>query len=226
MEVGGQHNVQAALLPGKTRYPWYRRMGGPQDRVRKISALPGLHPRTLQLVTSSYTYWAISVHLSYSLHLILPSPTHRYLKFKLFSSMGFCFQRLSHWNSVPEKRLCLWSTAHRNSSYGRCYVRRPCSNNFGFIYWFSKNKWRRLLQGRFTTSVDNYGCRSAMRRRRQLRTYKQVSCLCLQMRQTSSDDFNCLLLLLIVKYINPLNPELNPILLFAGIIRSSPFSPR
>jgi hypothetical protein len=203
MEVGGQHNVSAALPPGKTRYPWYRRMGDPQDRVRKISTLPGLDSRTLQLVASSYTDWAIPAHLSYSLHLILPAPTYRYLKSKSFSSMGFSFQWLTHWNSVPEKGLCLWSTAHRNTSHGRCYVHLPCSNNFGFIYWFSKNKWGRLLQGRFTTSVGNYGCRSAMRRRRQLRTYKQVSCFCLKMRQTSSDDFNCVLLLLIVKCINP-----------------------
>jgi len=42
-----------------------------------------------------------------------------------------------------------------------------------------------------------------MSRWRQLRSYKQVSCLCLQMRQTSSDDFNCVLLLLIIKCINP-----------------------
>jgi hypothetical protein len=38
--VGGQHHAPAALPPGKTRYPLYRRLGGPQGRsgrVRKIS---------------------------------------------------------------------------------------------------------------------------------------------------------------------------------------------
>jgi hypothetical protein len=38
--VGGQRHVPAALPPGKTRYPLYRSMGGPQDwsgQVRKIS---------------------------------------------------------------------------------------------------------------------------------------------------------------------------------------------
>ena len=38
--VGGQRRAPAALLPGKTRYPLYRRLGGPQGRcgrVRKIS---------------------------------------------------------------------------------------------------------------------------------------------------------------------------------------------
>ena len=41
--VGGQHHTPAALPPGKTRYPLYRRLGGPRDRsgrVRKISPPP------------------------------------------------------------------------------------------------------------------------------------------------------------------------------------------
>jgi hypothetical protein len=46
----------------KTRYPWYRRLGGPQGRygrVRKNSPLPGFDPRTVQPVASRYTDWAI-----------------------------------------------------------------------------------------------------------------------------------------------------------------------
>ena len=49
------------LPPGKTRYPLYRRLGGPQGRsglVRKISTPPGLDPRTVQSVGSSYTNFA------------------------------------------------------------------------------------------------------------------------------------------------------------------------
>jgi hypothetical protein len=41
------------FTPGKTRYPLYRRLGGPQGRcgqVRKISPPPGFDPRTVQLV--------------------------------------------------------------------------------------------------------------------------------------------------------------------------------
>jgi hypothetical protein len=40
MGMGGQHHAPAAEHPGKTRYPLYRRLGGPQDRsglVQKIS---------------------------------------------------------------------------------------------------------------------------------------------------------------------------------------------
>jgi hypothetical protein len=48
------------LSPGKTRYPSYRRLGGPQGRsgqVRKISPPPGFDPRTVQRVGSRYTNW-------------------------------------------------------------------------------------------------------------------------------------------------------------------------
>ena len=50
------------LLPGKTRYPLYRRLGGPQGQsghVRKISPPPGFDPRTVQHVASRYTDYAI-----------------------------------------------------------------------------------------------------------------------------------------------------------------------
>jgi len=64
MGVGGQRHVPAALPPGKTRYPLYRRLDGPQSRsgqVRKISPPPsvGFDPRTVQLVASRYTDYAI-----------------------------------------------------------------------------------------------------------------------------------------------------------------------
>jgi hypothetical protein len=52
------------LPPGKTRYPLYRRLGGPQGRsgqVRKISPPPGLDLRVSQPVISRYTDWAIPV---------------------------------------------------------------------------------------------------------------------------------------------------------------------
>ena len=58
MGVGGQCHTLAALPPGKTRYPLYRRLGGPQDksgRVQKISPTPGFDPRTVQPIASHYT---------------------------------------------------------------------------------------------------------------------------------------------------------------------------
>ena len=52
--VGGHSHAPATLTPTKTRYPLYRRLGGPQGRsaqMRKISPPPGFDPQT---VTSSY----------------------------------------------------------------------------------------------------------------------------------------------------------------------------
>ena len=60
--VGGQRHTPAALPPGKTRYPLYRRLGEPQSRsgrVRKMSPPSGLDPRTFQPVANRYTDWAI-----------------------------------------------------------------------------------------------------------------------------------------------------------------------
>jgi hypothetical protein len=60
--VGSQHHAPAALHPGKTRYPLYRRLGGPQGRsgrVRKISPPPGFDSSTVQPVASRCTDWAI-----------------------------------------------------------------------------------------------------------------------------------------------------------------------
>ena len=60
--MGGQRHVPAVLPPGKTRYPLYRKLGGPQGRsgrVRKISPPSGFDPGTVQPVASRYTDWAI-----------------------------------------------------------------------------------------------------------------------------------------------------------------------
>jgi hypothetical protein len=65
MGVGDQRHAPAALPPGMTRYPLYRRLGGPQGlsgRVLKISPPPGFYPRIVQLVASLYTDYAIPAH--------------------------------------------------------------------------------------------------------------------------------------------------------------------
>jgi hypothetical protein len=60
MGMGGQHRAPAALPPGKTRYPLYRRLGGPQGRsgrVRKISPPPGFDPRAVHPLTK----WTVHI---------------------------------------------------------------------------------------------------------------------------------------------------------------------
>jgi len=48
------------LPPGKTRYPFYRRLGGPQGRFGRAENLvpTGIRFRTVQPVVSRYTDWA------------------------------------------------------------------------------------------------------------------------------------------------------------------------
>jgi hypothetical protein len=64
MGVGGQRHTPAALPLGKTRYPLFRRLGGPQGRsgwVRKILRQPRFDPQTLQPIASRYTDCAVLV---------------------------------------------------------------------------------------------------------------------------------------------------------------------
>jgi hypothetical protein len=61
--VGDQRHAPAALPPGKTRYPLYRRLGGPKGqsgRVRKISHSPEFDPSTVQPAASRYTDWDVT----------------------------------------------------------------------------------------------------------------------------------------------------------------------
>ena len=77
MGVGDQRHAPAALPPGKTQYPLYSRLGGPQGRsgrVRKISPPPGFDPCTVQPVASRYTDCAIPArtkdwHMTYNIGL-------------------------------------------------------------------------------------------------------------------------------------------------------------
>jgi hypothetical protein len=60
LDGGGWSTLRPGrFTPGKeTRYPLYRRLGGPQGRsgrVRKVSPPPGFDPQTLQPVASRYT---------------------------------------------------------------------------------------------------------------------------------------------------------------------------
>jgi hypothetical protein len=57
----GSASCPGCTLPrGKTQYPLYTRLGGPQGRSgwAENLALPGFDPRTIQPVVSRYTDWA------------------------------------------------------------------------------------------------------------------------------------------------------------------------
>jgi len=48
------------FIPGKTRYPFYRRLGGPQGRSGRAENLvpTGIRSQTVQPIVSRYTDWA------------------------------------------------------------------------------------------------------------------------------------------------------------------------
>ena len=59
--MSGQQHAPAALYPpGKTRYPFYRRLGGPQGWSGRVENLvpTRIRSRTVQPVVSCYTDWA------------------------------------------------------------------------------------------------------------------------------------------------------------------------
>ena len=63
--VGGRLHATATLPPGETRYPLHRRLDGVQSQyglAQKVSSPPGLDFRTVQLVASRYSNWAIPAH--------------------------------------------------------------------------------------------------------------------------------------------------------------------
>jgi hypothetical protein len=71
---GGERSAarpSRTLPPGKTRYPLYRRLGGPQGRSGRAENLvpTGIRSRTEKPVVSRYTDWA--TWPTYSDHLLL-----------------------------------------------------------------------------------------------------------------------------------------------------------
>ena len=84
------------LPPGKTRYPFYRRLGGPEDRSGRAENLvpTGIRSRTVQPVVSRYTDWAIrstpeSVHTRFSVEKgVLKETFSRVLWFRLSKSFN------------------------------------------------------------------------------------------------------------------------------------------
>ena len=104
MDEGSASRPGRSLPPGKTRYPLYRRQGGPQGRsgqVRKISPSPGFDPRTVQPVASRYTEWAILTHATYEAQ-------DHYFICKLSPSHCPSLRRVIN-NTFPKQDACLTS---------------------------------------------------------------------------------------------------------------------
>jgi len=91
MRVGGQRHVPAALPPGITRYPLYRRLGGHQrrsGRLRKILPPPGFDPWTVQPVAIPYTDWDIPARNTYYVVVISADEFQNVRSSKIFFVLG------------------------------------------------------------------------------------------------------------------------------------------
>ena len=86
------------LPPGKTRYPFYRTLGGSQGRSRRAENLvpTGIRSRTVQPLVSHYTDWATG-------------PTPRIYKFQ-FQKQSFFGQLIMHLSSW-------WKSSHYFSKF-------------------------------------------------------------------------------------------------------------
>ena len=129
MEVGGQRHAPARFTPGKeTRYPLFRRLGGPQERsgrVRKYSSPPGFNPRTAQPVASRYTDWAIPAHTNAQ---IIRKICH---KLSLHVSCSACFGECSPFSGRSRHKQIYRSICLKCGSRWRSRLRHCAGNQKG-----------------------------------------------------------------------------------------------
>ena len=135
MEVCGQRLALAALPPGKTRYPLYRKLGGPQGQswwVRKISPPPAFDSRNVQRV-------AIPTTLSRAMpHATTYKVVRRMWRDTRYLTAGccevVCLPETKHRTSVQmENSRTVWQHTS-NSSKGNTQINRkewPVCRNTG-----------------------------------------------------------------------------------------------
>jgi len=97
--------------PGKTRYPFYRRLGGPQGRSGRAENLfpTGIRSRTVQSVVSRYTYWATRPTLLYISRDNLCTPGLIFCSnvFEIFLYNDYLRHKLGSWY-ISRHRIKYW----------------------------------------------------------------------------------------------------------------------
>jgi hypothetical protein len=99
-----------SLPLGKTRYPFYRRLDGPQGlsgQVWKISLPRGFDPRTVQPVASWYTDWAAQVSL------MLRTPTQIHFRKKCWTSQNNWFS--VEYKILSQQKALIWPSVLYNN---------------------------------------------------------------------------------------------------------------
>ena len=136
MGVGGQRHAPTALPPGMTRYPLYRRLGGPQGRsgrVRKISPFSGFDPRTVQPVVSRYTDCSIPDHSEGSCPMV--NRLKRGLEHLLPPNSEICNELSVYPLRHRVSFTFLWRTGNSETLYR--LLPRGSSHSGDFCVWFT-----------------------------------------------------------------------------------------
>jgi hypothetical protein len=111
--VGGQRQAPAASLPGKTRYPLYRRLGGSQircERVQKISPPTGI--RSLDRPARSESLYWLKNASSTAKRFIMP--------FKRGADLLWGQPSIQHMEYRPGRGLIPWVWAWREPPASVC----------------------------------------------------------------------------------------------------------
>ena len=117
MRGGGQRHVPATWPLGKTRYPLYRRLGGPKGRsgrVRKISPPTGIRSPDRPTCSKSLTDWAIPAHLA---NFVLYKTVINSSKYSSRKKFMVVLSDLQHY--VFMKQVALTSLAENSLPYSR-----------------------------------------------------------------------------------------------------------
>jgi hypothetical protein len=95
MGVGGHRHAPAALPPGKTQHPLYRRPQSQSGQVRKISPLLEFDPRTILPVANRYTNYATPAH--YIAHSEMY--VHQYKNYNTMILVYSCLSSVCSWHT-------------------------------------------------------------------------------------------------------------------------------
>ena len=153
MGVGGQRHSPTALASGKSTYPLYKKLGGPQGRsgrVGKISPPPGFDPRTVQPVASRYTDWAILAQDSrwaYSFnHLKNNKAIFRNSVY--FIVQTYCSHKICPWQ-FTHSHLCLFricKLVRKLNIADNCHVPlMKCSFHDDRYIQYLSNRWDKIF---------------------------------------------------------------------------------